>query len=64
VAFAKAPVTATSLTCADGFVWPARTAENDAVAVFAETPQLAKATGIVAENVAAFPPAPPPAGGR
>ena len=30
--------------------------------LFGETPQLAKATGIVAENVAAFPPAAPPAG--
>ena len=62
VAFAKAPVTATSLTCADGFTWPARTADNDAIAVFGQTPKLAKATGVVAENVAAFPPAPPAAG--
>lgn len=59
VAFAKAPVTATSLTCADGFAWPARTAENDAVAVFRDTPALAKATPVVAENAAAFPPAAP-----
>ena len=66
-AFAKAPVTATSLTCADGFVWPARTAENDAVALFGATPSLGKAKPVVAENTAAFPPAPPPAaatGGR
>jgi len=55
VAFAKAPVTAKSLTCADGFVWPARTAENDAVAVFGEKPAVAKAAPIVAENTAAFP---------
>lgn len=58
VAFAKAPVTATSLTCADGFNWPARTDVNDAIAVFGEKPALAKATPIVAENTAAFPPAP------
>jgi len=63
VAFAKAPVTATSLTCADGFVWPARTAANDAVAVFGETPKLGKGKPVVAENAAAFPPA-APAGGR
>lgn len=58
VAFARAPVTASSLTCANGFVWPARTEANDAVAVFGETPSLANATPIVAENTAAFPPAP------
>lgn len=62
VAFAKAPVTATSLTCADGFIWPARTAQNDAVAVFGETPKLGQATPLVAENTAAFPPAPATAG--
>lgn len=61
-AFAKAPVTATSLTCADGFVWPARTDANDAVAVFGEAPRLARAADIVAENLAAFPPVQPPAG--
>ncbi|WP_374469617.1 carboxylesterase/lipase family protein [Phenylobacterium sp.] len=59
VAFAKAPVTATSLTCADGFTWPAQTAQNDAIAVFGETPRLATATPIVAENTAAFPPTAP-----
>ena len=58
VAFAKAPVTATSLTCADGFVWQARSASNDAVAVFGETPRLGKASVVVAENAAAFPPPP------
>jgi hypothetical protein len=67
-AFAKAPANATSLTCADGFVWPARTAANDAIAVFGEKPSLGKAKPVVAQNVAAFPPAPPPAaaptGGR
>lgn len=62
VAFAKAPVTATSLTCADGFTWPARTAQNDAIAVFGERPSLARATPIVTENTAAFPPAPPATG--
>lgn len=61
VAFAKAPVTANSLTCAEGFNWPARTPPNDAIAVFGETPSLAKATPIVAENTAAFPPSPSPA---
>jgi para-nitrobenzyl esterase len=43
VAFAKAPVTARSLTCADGFVWPSRTKDNDAVAVFDERPAVGKA---------------------
>lgn len=61
VAFAKAPPTATSLTCADGFVWPARTADNNAVAVFGETPKVANVRTVVAENAAAFPP-PAPSG--
>jgi para-nitrobenzyl esterase len=56
VAFAKAAPNATSLTCADGFVWPARTAENDAIAVFGATPSLAKSKPVVADNAAAFPP--------
>jgi para-nitrobenzyl esterase len=64
VAFAKAPVTARSLTCADGFVWPARTAENDAIAVFGATPKLEKATPIVAENARNFPAAPTPTASR
>jgi para-nitrobenzyl esterase len=58
VAFAKAPVTATSLTCADGFVWQSRTAANDAIAVFGETPKLGKSRPVVAENAANFPPPP------
>jgi para-nitrobenzyl esterase len=48
VAFAKAPVTARSLTCADGFVWQARTPENDAIALIGETFEMARATPIVA----------------
>lgn len=63
VAFAKAPASATSLTCADGFAWPARTAGNDAIAVFGAKPGLAKATQVVADNAAAFPPQPPAAAG-
>jgi para-nitrobenzyl esterase len=58
VAFAKAPATATSLTCADGFVWQARTPANDAVAIFGATPALGAAKKVVAENSAAFPPPP------
>ena len=46
VAFAKAPVSAKALTCADGFVWPARTAENEAVAVFDEKPSVAKSSSL------------------
>jgi para-nitrobenzyl esterase len=48
VAFAKAPVTARSLTCADGFVWPARTKENDAAAIFDERPAIGKASELKA----------------
>lgn len=50
VAFAKAAAGTRAITCADGFVWEARTAANDAIAVFGDTPQLAKATSIVEEN--------------
>jgi len=55
VSFAKASVTAQEIRCADGFVWPARTAVNDALAVFAETPSVAKAQPIIAQNALAFP---------
>jgi para-nitrobenzyl esterase len=64
VAFAKAPASATSLTCADGFVWPARTAQNDAIAVFADTPKLTRSKTVVADNAAAFPPRAPATTGR
>jgi para-nitrobenzyl esterase len=44
VAFAKAPVSSRSLTCADGFQWPARTdANGQAVALLQERPSLGKA---------------------
>lgn len=44
VAFAKAPPGARSLTCADGFVWPARTEANGrAVAHFQERPAIVPA---------------------
>lgn len=44
VAFAKASVNATRLSCANGFEWPARTAANgQAVAIFQERPSLGKA---------------------
>ena len=48
VAFAKTPATAKSLTCANGFVWESRTPQNDAIAVFGEKPEMAKAAPIVA----------------
>jgi len=45
VAFAKAPLTARVLDCADGFSWPARTEENErTVAIFQEHPTLGRAT--------------------
>jgi para-nitrobenzyl esterase len=50
VAFAKATAGTRSLACADGLVWEARTPANDAIAVFGETAQLAKAGPIVEEN--------------
>ena len=43
VAFAKAPATAKSLQCAEGFTWPAYTNENDTIAVFGEKPTVKKA---------------------
>lgn len=43
VAFMKAPRNATELTCADGFTWPAHTAENDAVADLSASPSVRKA---------------------
>jgi para-nitrobenzyl esterase len=46
VAFFKMDPKAKSLTCADGFSWPAYTAANDAVAEFKETPVVAKASAI------------------
>jgi para-nitrobenzyl esterase len=46
-AFAKATASSRSLTCATGFVWPARTSENDAVAVFGDTTTLERATVIL-----------------
>jgi para-nitrobenzyl esterase len=50
VAFAKAKAGTRALECADKFVWQARTAANDAIAVFGEKTQLAKAAPIVEEN--------------
>lgn len=44
VAFAKASPDARSLTCAEGFDWPARTdANGQAAALFEETPRLGRA---------------------
>jgi para-nitrobenzyl esterase len=44
VAFAKAPAGTTSLSCADGFDWPARTEQNSrAVAIFQERPSIGHA---------------------
>ena len=55
VAFAKAPVTARELKCAEGFTWQARTPQNDAVAVFGERPTLAQVTPIIKEAAARLP---------
>jgi para-nitrobenzyl esterase len=60
VAFAKASVTARQLSCADGFVWQARTPQNDAIAVFGERPALAQATPIIKEALARAPARPAP----
>jgi para-nitrobenzyl esterase len=46
VAFAKSPVTMKSLNCADGFVWPAYTTANDAVATFSAKPEVKKAASL------------------
>ena len=47
VAFAKAPRGARALTCADGFTWPARSADNrKAVAIFEERPRLGEADAL------------------
>ena len=44
VAFAKAKVGTTTLECAEGFKWPARTEENNrAVAIFQERPSIGRA---------------------
>jgi para-nitrobenzyl esterase len=46
-AFAKARAGATSLSCADGFVWPARTEQNNrAVAIFQERPSIGHAADL------------------
>jgi len=42
VALAKAPLTATSVSCADGFNWPARTDANPVMAIFGETPSTTR----------------------
>lgn len=47
VAFAKQPATATTIRCAGGFEWPARTQANEqAVAIFQEQPSLGKAQAL------------------
>jgi para-nitrobenzyl esterase len=43
VAFAKAPVDAKSLSCADGFTWPAFDAAGDQAARFDATPKVVSA---------------------
>lgn len=55
VAFYKMDPKAKSLTCADGFNWPAYTDAADDAAQFGETPKLVKSKSI--------PNGPPPAGG-
>ncbi len=42
VAFAKAPVGATSLTCAEGFNWPSYADASDQAAVFRDKPEIVK----------------------
>jgi para-nitrobenzyl esterase len=47
VAFSKAKQKTTTLECADGFKWPARTEENNrTVAIFQETPSLGRANDL------------------
>jgi para-nitrobenzyl esterase len=46
VAFAKAPVNTKSLSCADGFSWPAFTSATDDAAVFADKPSLTKSASL------------------
>jgi para-nitrobenzyl esterase len=46
VAFFKAKPSATSLTCADGFKWPAYKASSDQAAVFEEKPKVVKSKTI------------------
>jgi para-nitrobenzyl esterase len=53
VAFYKMDAKAKSLTCADGFAWPAYTDADDSAAQFGETPRLVKSKTI--------PNGPPPA---
>lgn len=54
VAFARAPASSQALSC-DGFNWPSRTDENDALVLFDAVPSVAKAKPIVAAVAAAFP---------
>ncbi|MBC7982993.1 MAG: carboxylesterase/lipase family protein [Candidatus Obscuribacterales bacterium] len=56
VAFAKAEAKAKSLTCADGFTWPAFTAANDDAAVLAAQAKMVKSK--------ALPNGPPPGAPR
>jgi para-nitrobenzyl esterase len=46
VAFAKAPANVKSLNCADGFAWPAYSAQGDAAAVFGAKPALTKSMSL------------------
>jgi para-nitrobenzyl esterase len=46
VAFAKASFTVKALNCADGFTWPAYTAENDAIAAFGPKSEVKKAASL------------------
>lgn len=46
VAFAKAPVNAKSLNCAEGFSWPSYSEASDDAAVFAEKPSLTKSKSL------------------
>jgi len=55
VAFAKAPSGTRSLSCEGGFVWPARTDESDAIAVFGEKFAIARAKPLIDANATAFP---------
>jgi para-nitrobenzyl esterase len=47
VAFAHMDPSSQSISCADGFEWQARTEENDAVAVFGATPELAEMSTVM-----------------
>lgn len=55
IAFVRAPRNVRSLSCAEGFRWPARTMRGDEIAVFDARPSLERAGPIISRNAADFP---------